>query len=124
MRLQQLKQDYQSNTLPLLIDARSLPEYQGQQHAYQPRLGRLPGALHMPFTELFDEAGNYITKSAYLERLPPEVRNADRLVAYCEVGVRSCLIALLHEAYTGLVIANFDGSILDWALDTELPMAS
>jgi thiosulfate/3-mercaptopyruvate sulfurtransferase len=124
VRLAQLKQDYQNNTLPLLIDVRSLLEFQGHQHAYQPRLGRLPGALHLPFTELFDEAGDYITKSAYLERLPPKVRSADRLVAYCEVGVRSCLLALLHEVYTGQVIANFDGSIMEWALDMELPMES
>ncbi len=47
---------------------------------------------------------------------------AQRLVAYCEVGVRSCLFALLHEVYTGQIIANFDGSIMEWALDTQLPM--
>ena len=50
------------------------------------------------------------------------MRAAGRLVACCEVGVRSCLFALLHEIYTGRIIANFDGSIMEWALDTQLPM--
>jgi thiosulfate/3-mercaptopyruvate sulfurtransferase len=122
VQLQQLKQDLQGNTTPLLIDARSRSEFAGRDNSYQPRLGRLPGAVHIPFTDLFDETGRYVTKSAYLERLPPQVRNADRCAAYCEVGVRSCLFALLHEIYTGQVVANFDGSVMQWALDKTLPM--
>jgi len=113
MQFLHLKQDYQRNTLPLLIDVRSLSEFKGYGHAYQPRLGRLPGSLHMPFTQLFDDAGYFVTKSVYLQHLTPEIWNADRLVAYCEVGVRSCLFALLHETYTGQVIANFDGSVME-----------
>jgi 3-mercaptopyruvate sulfurtransferase SseA len=36
--------------------------------------------------------------------------------------VRSCLFALLHELYTGKVVANFDGSFMQWALDETLPV--
>lgn len=122
IRLGELRQDFQRNTLPLLIDVRSKAEFAGHRHAYQPRMGRLPGAVHMPFTDLFDEAGRFVTKSVYLQRLPPEVRNAGRCVAYCEVGVRSCIFALLHEAYTGKVVANFDGSFMEWAMDRTLPI--
>lgn len=122
IRLEQLKQDLQSNTPPLLIDARSQAEFAGQCYDYQPRMGRLPGALHLPYTDFFDEEGAFVTKSAYLQRLTPAVRNAERCVAYCEVGVRSCLFALLHELYTGKVVANFDGSFMEWALDGTLPI--
>ncbi len=110
--------------MPTMIDARSPSEYAGHSYDYQPRRGRLPGAVNMPFTDLFDEAGNYVTKNAYFERLPPQIFNADRRVAYCEVGVRSCLFALLHEIYTGQVVANFDGSAMEWALNRTLPMES
>lgn len=122
VRLGQLKQDFQQNTMPLLVDARSQAEFAGQDYAYQPRLGRLPGAVHIPYTDLFDKAGNFVTKSVYLQRLPSEVKNADRCVAYCEVGVRSCLFALLDEVYTGQVVSNFDGSVMEWSLDSTLPM--
>ena len=122
VQLPQLRQDFQRNTLPLLIDVRSRSEFAGHHYAYQPRMGRLPGAVHMPFIDLFDEAGCFVTKSVYLQQLPPQVKNADRCVAYCEVGVRSSLFALLHEVYTGQVIANFDGSVMEWALDRTLPM--
>lgn len=122
IRLTQLKQDLQSDTPPLLIDARSKAEFAGQGYDYQPRMGRLPGAVNMPYTDFFDEEGAFVTKSLYLQRLPPAVRNAERCVAYCEVGVRSCLFALLHELYTGKVVANFDGSFMEWALDGTLPV--
>lgn len=122
IRLQKLRQDLQGNSTPLLIDARSQAEFAGHRHAYQPRMGRLPGAVHLPYTDLFDESGYYVTKSVYLQRLPTEVRNAERFVAYCEVGVRSCIFALLHELYTGKVVANFDGSFIEWALDRSLPV--
>lgn len=122
IRVEQLKQDLQSNTPPLLIDVRSKAEFAGHRHNYQPRIGRLPGAVHVPFSDFFDEEGRFVTKSVYLQRLPSEVRNAERCVAYCEVGVRSCLFALLHELYTGKVVANFDGSFMEWALDRTLPV--
>lgn len=124
IRLQDLRQDLQGDSLPLLIDTRSQAEFTGHRHAYQPRTGRLPGAVHMPYTSLFDESGNFVTKSVYLQRLPTEVRNAERCVAYYEVGVRSCIFALLHELYTGKVVANFDGSFMEWALDRSLPIES
>ncbi|HKV56983.1 MAG TPA: rhodanese-like domain-containing protein [Ktedonobacteraceae bacterium] len=124
IRLQQLRQDLQGNSAPLLIDARSQAEFAGQCHVYQPRMGRLPGAVHMPYTDLFDESGCYVTQNVYLQRLPSEVRSAERCVAYCEVGVRSCLFALLHELYTGKVVANFDGSFMQWAFDRTLPIES
>ena len=124
VRLRDLRQDLQGDSLPLLIDARSQAEFAGHRHAYQPRMGRLPGAMHMPYTGLFDESGNFVTKNIYLQCLPAEARNAERCVAYCEVGVRSCIFALLHELYTGKVVANFDGSFMQWALDSSLPAES
>lgn len=39
-----------------------------------------------------------------------------------EVGVRSCVFALLHELYTGQIVTNYDGSLMEWALDEELPV--
>lgn len=64
----------------------------------------------------------FLDKEAYRELLPETVLQARSLVAYCEVGVRSCVFALLHEIYTGQVVANFDGSVMEWSLDPTLPM--
>lgn len=122
VRLRQLLDAIQYGSHPLFIDTRSYQEYIGQLYDYQPRLGRIPEAIHMPYTDFFDDEGYFVTRDNYLRRLPSEVRFASQCVPYCEVGVRSCLFALLHELYAGQVIANFDGSLMEWSLDKTLPM--
>jgi thiosulfate/3-mercaptopyruvate sulfurtransferase len=120
--LRQLKQDFQRQSMPLLVDTRSRAEFLGLGNTYQPRMGRLPQAIHLPNTELFENTGYFVTKEVYLQRLPEKIRSAEYCVAYCEVGVRSCLFALLHEVYTGQIVSNYDGSIMEWALEWSLPM--
>lgn len=120
--LARLKQAYVIGKMPLLVDTRSRAEYIGQCYDYQPRKGRLPAALHLPYIDFFDEAGHFVDRDHYLQRLPAAVRQAEYIVACCEVGVRSALFALLHEYYTGQIVANFDGSVMQWALDETLPM--
>ena len=122
VRLWQLLDALQQGSHPLFIDTRSYEEFIGQLYDYQPRLGHIPGAIHLPYTDFFDDEGHFVTRDTYLQRLPPEILSAHQCIPYCEVGVRSCLFALLHEMYTGQVIANFDGSIMEWALDKTLPM--
>ncbi|GAC1373853.1 MAG: hypothetical protein NVS2B12_13930 [Ktedonobacteraceae bacterium] len=122
IQLDQLKQHLANTTMPILIDTRSQAEFSGYKNSYQPRLGRLPGSIHIPYTDFFDEASYFVTRSVYLQRLPQEVSNGKHFVGCCEVGIRSCLFALLHEAYTGQVVANYDGAVMEWALTRELPM--
>ncbi|GAC1523924.1 MAG: hypothetical protein NVS2B16_32290 [Chloroflexota bacterium] len=89
---------------------------------YQPRMGHLPSAVLIPFTDLFAPSGRYIDQTAYGEHVPTEVQEASHLVAYCEVGVRACTFALLHEIYTGHVVQVYDGSIMEWSFDPRLPV--
>jgi 3-mercaptopyruvate sulfurtransferase SseA len=37
--------------------------------------------------------------------------------------VRASLAALLHEVHTGEVVGVFDGSLIEWALHADLPIA-
>lgn len=122
VRLHQMLATMKQGSHPLFIDTRCYREYIGQIYDYQPRLGHILGAIHLPYTDFFDDEGYFVTRDTYLQLLPPEVLSASQCIPYCEVGVRSCLFALLHELYTGQVIANFDGSFMEWALDKTLPM--
>lgn len=122
--LSQLKQAYGIGRMPLLVDTRSRAEYEGELYDYQPRKGHISGAVHVPYTDFFDEAGYFVERDRYLQRLPLAVRQAESIAACCEVGVRSALFALLHEYYTGKVVANFDGSFMEWGLDETLPVES
>lgn len=128
-----LAQAYREGRLPALIDTRTHAEYAGACYDYLPRKGRLPGALLFPFPSLFAGPRHYVGRETYLARRPVELKRiADggapgrdthrSVVAYCEVGVRASLMALLHEVYTGEVVGVFDGSLIEWALDTALPV--
>lgn len=122
VRLSQLRHAYATGKMPLLVDVRSRAEYDGLLYDYQPRKGRLPAALHLPCTAFFTETGNFVDRDHYLQQLPMGIREAEYIVACCEVGVRSAHFALLHEYYAGQIVANFDGSVMEWALDERLPM--
>lgn len=123
-RLDELKALTYAGQLPQFVDARSRPEFDGYLHDYLPRRGRLPGAALVPFEDLFDASGEYITAHRYRDIVPVALREARRLVTYCEVGVRASLLALLHEIHLGEVAAVFDGSLMQWGLDPGLPVYS
>ncbi|HLJ66818.1 MAG TPA: rhodanese-like domain-containing protein [Chloroflexota bacterium] len=120
--LRALRACYRAATLPVLVDTRSQSEFDGEIQEYLPRRGHLPGALLLPFTSLFAPDGRYIPREQYLSRLPEGARQATSLVSYCEVAVRASLFALLHETYTGQIVAVYDGSVMQWFLEHDLPM--
>lgn len=117
-----LVDELQSSSRPLLVDTRSAAEFAGESQPYMPRRGHLPGAVLVPFTTLFGATERYVDRESYVDRLPPGIQQADRIVAYCEVGVRASLFALLHEAYTGQLVPVCDGSLMEWTLMSDLPL--
>jgi thiosulfate/3-mercaptopyruvate sulfurtransferase len=109
---------------PCFVDTRSAEEFSGETPACLSFRGHIPGAVLIPFTSLFDVNGKYIDQASYLNALSPAVSPMDDIVAYCEVGVRASLFALLHEAYAGRIVSVFDGSAVDWALNAGLALSS
>jgi thiosulfate/3-mercaptopyruvate sulfurtransferase len=120
--LDELQSAHGRGLLPQLVDTRSREEFDGTVATYLPRRGHLPGAALVPFMSLFGNDCRYVARDEYIARLPKVVHEANELVAYCEVGVRASLFALLHEAYTGQVVPVFDGSVVQWALESDLQM--
>ena len=106
-----------------LVDTRSHKEFIGDSYDYQPRRGRIPGSHLFAYDKLFQEDGSFISRETYLSNLSREAQ-ADNLVSYCEVGVRAALYALLHELYTGSIMRVYDGSIMEWGTNQELPVVT
>lgn len=111
-------QRFESVDSPFLIDTRSLEEFEGWIYDYQPRLGRIPGAVSLPFSQMFNSSGRYISDREYSD-LFCGTEIDQPVIAYCEVGVRAATVALLHEIFTGEVIPVYDGSFMEWSLRAE-----
>lgn len=112
-----------TDEFPLLIDTRSPLEFTGGAFWYQPRTGRIPGSRLLPYDSVFQADGkHFVTAQEYATLLPENFQGARSVATYCEVGVRAATVALLHEIYTGQVLQVYDGSMIEWGLDSRLPV--
>ncbi len=121
--LDELKAMMQENPYPILIDTRTPEEFVGDSYPYMPRTGSLPHAYLIPYAAIFNSDGSFIDKSKFEMLLPAPEFFERKTVAFCEVGVRACTIALLAELYTGKVLPVYDGSMMEWGADPNLPVS-
>lgn len=109
-----------TGTSPLLVDTRSPDEFVGKIFDYQPRKGRLPRSVNIWFERYFTEDGKFLSCEKFLDLLKEENAVSGIQASYCEVGVRAATFALLYELATGKILPVFDGSIMEWSLDSDL----
>eukprot|EP00746_Dinoflagellata_sp_MGD_P002467 gnl/MRDRNA2_/MRDRNA2_104802_c0_seq1.p1 gnl/MRDRNA2_/MRDRNA2_104802_c0~~gnl/MRDRNA2_/MRDRNA2_104802_c0_seq1.p1 ORF type:complete len:355 (-),score=67.84 gnl/MRDRNA2_/MRDRNA2_104802_c0_seq1:32-1096(-) len=114
----------------LLIDVRTQGEYDGTKvdHDGKPmygvaRLGHAEGAVSFPFSELFTTAGCLIPCSDFESKLSALGWNRNmKLVSYCTGGIRSAFF-WSTASHCGLyAIANYAGSMWEYAADESQPM--
>jgi thiosulfate/3-mercaptopyruvate sulfurtransferase len=115
----------------VLVDVRTDGEWRGRTPYFEARGGHIPGAVHLPWTRLFDERGRVLPRDRLLDVLlqagvvrsgPGGTPAAPEIILYCTGGVRSAMAwAALRAA--GLRASNYDGSFWEWAADRSLPVA-
>ncbi len=108
----------------MLIDTRSKAEFAGRVFDYQPRKGHIPGAVLIAYKDLFDKKGDFVSADSFSSMFSSTTDRTTKLIAYCEVGVRAALFALIHEAYTGQIVSVYDGSFMEWSFSDQLPVNS
>lgn len=104
-----------------VFDARTLPEYEGKSIHGERTGGRIPGAKHLDYKSLYDHDGNFLSKSDFLKRLG-SFSLGPTVVSYCTGGVRSSLLVILYEYYTGKIMKNYDGSMWEWSSLPNAPL--
>ena len=108
-----------------ILDVRSTAEWQGSNTMDHKRVGHVPGARHLLWTEL-------LTKDEpWLFRSPEEIREIaarrgvapdDRVVTICEVGWRASHSAFALRLAGFRDVRVYDGSMREWDNDPSLPL--
>lgn len=110
----------------LPLNALSPERFRGLGPTPLPRPGRIPGSVNLPYTDVFDADGRYLSPDE-LRRLPAvEAAAADgagRVVAYCGAGIAATVGALALEL-VGVDAAVYDGSLIEWSADPSAPLVT
>ena len=108
-----------------VLDARPQPRFSGEAEEPRPglRRGHMPGALNMPFPELFHH-GLFRSKAELEEMLKPLVGDSRSSICSCGSGVTACIIAFALHYIGDDRVAVYDGSWCEWGLPGDLPVVT
>lgn len=115
-----LKDHYQDY---VVIDARSIEEYEGAIDYSEPRGGHLPDAIHFNFRNVLNEDGTFKDIET-LEKLFNEAgfQKEDKIVTYCTAGIRSAHLQIALEMAGYENVQNYDASFYEWSGNSEVPV--
>jgi thiosulfate/3-mercaptopyruvate sulfurtransferase len=108
-----------------VLDARPEPRFSGAAEEPRPglRRGHMPGALNLPFAELFHH-GLFKSKSDLEQLLRPLIGDSRASICSCGSGVTACIIAFALHYIGEDRSAVYDGSWCEWGLPGDLPVVS
>ena len=103
-----------------LVD--SLPEvhYRGEWTMYD-RPGHIPGAVNVPVTSLFDEAGHFRPEEQLSELFGGD--RDERTITYCGGGIAASADAFVLTRLGFKDVAIYAASLEEWTANPDNPMA-
>lgn len=104
-----------------LVDALTEREYRGEVANYG-RPGHIPGAINVPARNIVDRQTQRFLPPDELRELFGPALERDAVITYCGGGVAASNDALALTLLGHDDVAVYDGSMLEWASDPELPL--
>ncbi|MEL7535784.1 MAG: sulfurtransferase [Pseudomonadota bacterium] len=99
-----------------VIDAREPDRYHGISEPIDPVAGRIPGAVNLPWTEVLDAAGHFLSADGIRKRWAA-LPIGKQPVVYCGSGVTACVLSL-SRAVAGLGdVRLYPGGFSEWSAD-------
>ncbi len=107
-------------TLPL-IDSRSHERYMGFHEPIDKIAGRIPGAYHFDYKEVYNLPGEYHPTKVLEHRFGEIISRGESPIVYCGSGVSACA-NVLALSLIGIPVLLYAGSFSDWISFTDSPI--
>ena len=118
MTTEELQENYDDYTI---VDVRTDEEYNGAILYNEAQGGHLPGAIHVRYTDLFQEDGTLKPNQELIEMFESAgVDKDDKVVTYCTGGIRSAYTQLVLEMCGYENTWNYDQSFWRWSVVGEV----
>ena len=115
---EELQKNYEEYTI---VDTRTPKEYDGAVLYDEAQGGRLPGAVNIPYTELFQSDGTLKDNDAITKMFEEKgIKKDDKVVTYCTGGIRSAYVQLVLEMCGYEYTYNYGQSFWRWAVVGEV----
>lgn len=105
----------------VIVDVRADEEYGGAVLYGEAKGGKLPGAIQVRFTDMFDADG-YLKSNEDLTAMfeSANIKKTDKVTAYCTAGIRSAYMQLVLEMLDYEHSKNYEGSYYTWCVNNEV----
>lgn len=114
MTTEELQDDYDTYKI---VDVRTDEEYNGEILYDEAQGGHLPGAIHIRYTDLFQEDGTLKPNKELIAMFEEAgLQKEDKIVSYCTGGIRSAYMQLVLEMCGYENTYNYDQSFWRWAV--------
>lgn len=104
-----------------VVDVRADEEYDGETLYGEVKGGHLPGAIHIRYTDLFQDDGTLKSNDEIVQLFEDAgLSKEDQIVTYCTAGIRSAYMQLILEMCGFENTKNYDESYYRWCAVEEV----
>ena len=107
-----------------LVDALGADSFDGTGPAYGPRSGHITGAINVPFRSLIErETAAFVDADQMHSALSAAgLFDAPKVITYCGGAIAATVDAFALALFGRTNVAVYDGSLMEWSADADLPM--
>jgi len=108
-----------------IVDALGEESFDGSGPKYGPRAGHIAGAINVPFSSLIrSETATFVDADTMRERLTEAgLFDQPSVITYCGGAIAATVDAFCLALCGYTPVSVYDGSLMEWSADPDLPMA-